>query len=52
MRNKATFYKSIARDFTEKIKGFDSVDEIAIFGSVSGGDPFARDVDMLTCIML
>lgn len=44
--NKLEQFKSEAQEFKDKIAGFRSVSEIAIFGSVASGDPYPSDVDI------
>lgn len=44
--NKLEFYKSVAKGFTDTVKTFDSVKEVAIFASVAGNDPFPTDIDV------
>lgn len=44
--NKLEQYRSVAREFAEKVKLFTMIEEVAIFASVAGGDPYPSDVDL------
>ena len=46
MENKLVTFLRAAKEFTDRIKLLDSVDEVAIFGSVAGGDQYPSDVDV------
>lgn len=44
--NKLQFFRDLAFEFKDKVHSLDSVEEIAVFASVAGGDPYPSDVDI------
>jgi len=44
--NKNETFKSAAREFAEKLRVLDCSREVAIVGSVAGGDPYPNDIDV------
>ena len=46
MENKLAIFIQVAKEFTDRIKALDALDEAAIFGSVAGGDQYPSDVDI------
>ncbi|MGK5087096.1 zinc-ribbon domain containing protein [Bdellovibrionota bacterium FG-2] len=44
--DKLAQYKAVAADFSDQVKVFQSVEEVGIFASVAGNDPYPSDVDV------
>ena len=46
MEDRLAMHQAAAADFAERINGVESVEEVAVFASVAGGDPYPSDLDL------